>query len=67
MLLNAPVGNYYPPHLAFIGDDSMPCGHWACPDVRDLTWISSTCAVVRCIIDHINNSKGKETHKQSSK
>lgn len=48
----------------FITRDSMPCGHQACTDVRVSTWISSTCAVVGCVIDHINDSKGKAAHEQ---
>lgn len=51
-------------HLAIILDDSMPCGHSACPDIKVSTWISSTSTVLGCIIDHINDSKGKVSYRQ---
>lgn len=53
-------------HSAIIIDDSMPCGHCAWPDIKILTWISSAAAVLKLCIDHINDSKGKVTHKQPS-
>lgn len=53
-------------HSAIIMDNSMPCGHCACPDIKILTWISSAAAVLGPGIDHINDSKGKVTHKQPS-
>lgn len=51
-------------HPAIILDDSMPCGHSACPDIKVLTWISSTSTGLGCIIDHINDSKGKVSYRQ---
>lgn len=41
-------------------DDSVLCGHFACTDIKLLTWISSTAAELGPSIDHINDSKGKE-------
>lgn len=52
-------------HPPIIMDDSMPCGHCACPDIKVPTWISSTAAVLRPSIDPINDSKGKVNHKQA--
>lgn len=40
-------------------DDLVLCGHFACPDIKLLTWISSTAAEMGSSIDHINDSKGK--------
>lgn len=51
-------------HPAIIMDDSMPCGHPARPDIKVPTWISSTAAALGQSIDHINDSKGKVSHKQ---
>ena len=53
-------------HSAIIIDDSIPCGHCAFPDIKIFTWISSAAAVLKLGIDHINDSKGKVTHKQTS-
>lgn len=44
---------------AIIMDDLVLCGHFACPDIKLLTWISSTAAEIGSSIDHINDSKGK--------
>lgn len=51
-------------HPAIIMDDSMPCGHRACPDIKVPTWISSAAAALGPSIDHINDSKGKVSHRQ---
>lgn len=51
-------------HPPIIMYDSMPCGHRACPDIKVPTWISSAAAVLGPSIDHINDSKGKLSHKQ---
>lgn len=45
---------------AIIMDDSVVCGHFARPDSKLLTWISSTAAELGPSIDHINDSQGKE-------
>lgn len=45
---------------AIIMDDSVVCGHFARPDIKLPTWISSTAAELGPNIDHINDSKGKE-------